>query len=92
MTNRESIRTFAFAPTAILVAVALVWLFSTIHSISAIAENLNVDDAIGNELMQVVHKQSEAWNRGDLVEFMAPYWNDERLTFSSSGKTNCWKT
>ncbi len=39
------------------------------------------------ELTQIVLKQAEAWNRGDLSEFMTPYWKDERLTFSSGGKT-----
>ena len=49
-------------------------------------------DSTGDELIQVVQKQSAAWNRGDLSEFMSPYWNDERLTFSSGGKTKRgWK-
>ena len=49
-------------------------------------------DSTGDDLIQVVQKQSAAWNRGDLSEFMSPYWNDERLTFSSSGKTQRgWK-
>lgn len=49
-------------------------------------------DSTGDGLIQVVQKQSAAWNRGDLNEFMSPYWNDERLTFSSSGKTQRgWK-
>lgn len=55
----------------------LIW-----QTVSATAAN-----SIGDELIQVVQKQSAAWNRGDLSEFMSPYWNDERLTFSSSGKT-----
>jgi len=44
-------------------------------------------DSVGDQLVQIVEMQSAAWNRGDLQEFMGPYWNDERLTFSSSGKT-----
>ena len=49
-------------------------------------------DPVEAELVQIVHKQSEAWNRGDIAEFMSAYWNDERLTFSSSGKTQRgWK-
>ena len=39
------------------------------------------------ELIQIVTKQSASWNRGDLEAFMEPYWHDERLTFSSSGRT-----
>ena len=49
-------------------------------------------DSVEKELEQIVHRQSEAWNRGDISEFMSAYWNDERLTFSSSGKTQRgWK-
>lgn len=49
-------------------------------------------DSVEKELKQIVHEQSEAWNRGDLAEFMSAYWNEERLTFSSSGKTQRgWK-
>jgi ketosteroid isomerase-like protein len=49
-------------------------------------------DPVEIELVQIVHKQSEAWNNGDIREFMSAYWNDERLTFSSSGKTQRgWK-
>ena len=56
------------------------------HPRSAIA------DPVETELVRIVHKQSEAWNHGDIGEFMSAYWNDERLTFSSSGKTQRgWK-
>lgn len=56
------------------------------HPRSAIA------DPVETELVRIVHKQSEAWNNGDISEFMSAYWNDERLTFSSSGKTQRgWK-
>ena len=49
-------------------------------------------DSVERELEQIVHRQSEAWNKGDIAEFMSAYWNDERLTFSSSGKTQRgWK-
>ena len=49
-------------------------------------------DLVEKELEQIVHRQSEAWNKGDITEFMSAYWNDERLTFSSSGKTQRgWK-
>lgn len=44
-------------------------------------------DGVADDLIQVVQKQSVAWNRGDIAEFMSPYWKDERLTFSSGGKT-----
>jgi ketosteroid isomerase-like protein len=46
-----------------------------------------VVEATSGELKQIVEKQAASWNRGDIAEFMAPYWNDDRLTFCSSGKT-----
>ena len=92
MKSRKPARKVIFLLTAVLIAFAFLWLSAKSHSIQAIAKNLNAVDTIGAELIQVVNKQSDAWNRGDLVEFMAPYWNDERLTFSSSGKTKRgWK-
>jgi len=60
------------------------------HFCNAIAETLPVTaavDSVSRELTQIVEKQSASWNRGDIAEFMVPYWNDDRLTFSSSGKT-----
>ncbi len=57
---------------------------------SAIAEPLPItatDDTVSRELTKVVENQSASWNRGDIAEFMLPYWNDDRLTFSSGGKT-----
>lgn len=57
---------------------------------SAIADTLPItakDDTVSRELTQIVVRQSASWNRGDLAEFMLPYWNDDRLTFSSGGKT-----
>lgn len=52
-----------------------------------------VTDEVGEELIQVVKKQSLAWNQGDIAEFMLPYWNDDRMTFSSGGTTKRgWKT
>ena len=39
------------------------------------------------EIQAIVLRQSAAWNRGDISDFMVPYWHDERLTFSSGGTT-----
>lgn len=39
------------------------------------------------EQIQILNKQAEAWNRGDIADFMSAYWKDEGLTFSSGGKT-----
>ncbi len=63
---------------------------------NAVAESLLIHtktDAVNEELIQIVERQSASWNRGDIAEFMLPYWNDDRLTFSSGGTTKRgWKT
>jgi ketosteroid isomerase-like protein len=38
------------------------------------------------EIRQVIVKQQNAWNRGDLEEFMAGYWNSPELTFFSGAR------
>src|SRR5262249_36984033 len=37
---------------------------------------------------RVLNDQVAAWNRGDLDGFMAGYWQDENLTFTSRDKVN----
>jgi len=54
---------------------------------SVFAAKRTTDQEIFDELNRIVAKQAVAWNAGDLTEFMVPYWNDERLTFSSGGET-----
>lgn len=40
------------------------------------------------DVLVMMETQAEAWNRGDLVAFMEPYWDSEELTFvGSSGVT-----
>ncbi len=38
------------------------------------------------EIRQVIVNQQDAWNRGDLEEFMAGYWNSPELTFFSGAR------
>ena len=38
------------------------------------------------EIRQVIVKQQDAWNRGDLEAFMAGYWNSPELTFFSGAR------
>src|SRR5438105_1394608 len=41
---------------------------------------------------KVLEDQVAAWNRGDLDAFMAGYWNDDALAFTSNGvETSGWK-
>lgn len=45
------------------------------------------------EIMEVLEKQKEAWNRGDLKGYMAYYWNSEELTFQSGDRrVKGWNT
>jgi len=39
------------------------------------------------QVKAVLQAQGDAWNRGDLVGFMAHYWKSDQLTFSSGGQT-----
>ena len=39
-----------------------------------------------SEVRAVLSRQQEAWNAGDLEEFMTDYWDSEDLTFFSGGK------
>ena len=48
---------------------------------TAAAQTGGVEDA--SAIRQVIEQQQQAWNRGDLEEFMAGYWNSPELTFFS---------
>lgn len=51
------------------------------------ATSAQSDNPVFSELAAIMDKQSAAWNRGDIAEFMKPYWRDDRMTFSSGGTT-----
>lgn len=38
-------------------------------------------------IRRVLDRQTEAWNQGNLEQFMKTYWKSKSLTFSSGGKT-----
>ena len=38
------------------------------------------------EIHQVIVRQQDAWNRGDLESFMTGYWNSPELTFFSGAR------
>jgi len=44
------------------------------------------DDTAKTGVERVLRKQQEAWNRHDLEDFMAGYWNSPELTFFSGAK------
>lgn len=37
-------------------------------------------------IVALLETQRNAWNRGNIEEFLVPYWNSEKLTFSSGGE------
>ncbi|MFN0032992.1 MAG: YybH family protein [Flavobacteriales bacterium] len=44
------------------------------------------------EITALMDSQQQAWNRGDLSEFMQPYWQNDSLQFiGSSGLTHGWQ-
>jgi len=43
-------------------------------------------------ITELLQRQADAWNRGDIRAFMEPYWHSPDLTFSSGGKiTRGWQ-
>lgn len=44
------------------------------------------------EIINILHTQDEAWNRGDIDGFMQTYWNNDSLIFiGKSGPTYGWQ-
>jgi beta-aspartyl-peptidase (threonine type) len=74
----------------------------TVGSMSAVARADDCPTASANErvsgqgaaqtIEQLLQRQAEAWNAGDLAAFMVPYWHSDDLTFSSGGRiTRGWQ-
>jgi beta-aspartyl-peptidase (threonine type) len=72
---------------AVLVSLPIVFFttFARIVGASTPAE----DEAA---VRKILDDQVTAWNKGDLDSFMAGYWNDDALAFTSNGvETSGWK-
>jgi hypothetical protein len=64
---------------------------SVLTIINSIAGN-KISEKEKNEIRQLLQKQVEAWNEGDLEKFMETYWKSEELSFvGSRGPTYGWK-
>ena len=62
-------------------------LFTICWSIACQAQNKDE-----NTIRNMLHHQTEAWNRGDLETFMQPYWQSDSLMFvGKGGVTWGWK-
>jgi L-asparaginase / beta-aspartyl-peptidase len=49
-------------------------------------------EPVPRAITEVLTKQQDAWNRGDLAAFMEGYWNSPEVTFAgSSGITRGWQ-
>jgi ketosteroid isomerase-like protein len=48
----------------------------------------NGNNGAKSEVERVLRTQQEAWNRHDLENFMAGYWNSPELTFFAGAKEN----
>jgi len=85
MTGPQNLfKVFLSMATIVAVVTALPMLMIVCPSTVANAAQV---DPVETEIASMVQKQSDAWNRGDIPEFMVPYWHDDRLTFSSGGAT-----
>lgn len=60
-------------------------------ALTALAGAAPADDA--KAVRAVLDAQLAAWNKGDLGDFMAGYWNDDKLFYISGGKSvQGWKS
>ncbi len=44
-----------------------------------------VQDSMPGAITSILNQQQEAWNRGDVENFINGYWNSPQLTFAGSG-------
>lgn len=56
------------------------------------AQSSKQDPKISAAIVAVMNAQVDAWNRGDIDEFMRGYWNSDQLVFASGDNiTRGWK-
>lgn len=54
--------------------------------------NSKLKDKEKEEILNILDKQIEAWNEGDLEKFMETYWKSDKLVFvGSRGPTYGWQ-
>ncbi|PSR55250.1 DUF4440 domain-containing protein [Adhaeribacter arboris] len=59
---------------------------------NAFAQKAKTDTAGTAAILQVLNKQVQAWNQGDITSFMAGYWNSPDLVFvSGTTSTKGWQ-
>ena len=53
---------------------------------SPVAAAQDRDSAATHDILAVLDRQVDAWNRGDIEGYMQGYWKSDSLLFTSSGK------
>jgi len=68
-------------------ALLLVFICTAITSAQQTAPPKSNSSDEAARIVEILQRQADAWNRGDILEFMETYWKDDRLTFSGGGQT-----
>jgi hypothetical protein len=67
-----------------------------IYALLFLSSTASLSQKSGKSIQAVLHnmeEQVQAWNKGDIPEFMEHYWNNDSLQFiGSKGITYGWKT
>ncbi len=59
---------------------------------NAAAQQQSSPSKLQQALVEILERQAEAWNEGNLEQFMDAYWKSEELTFCSGGNiTRGWQ-
>lgn len=67
-------------------------IFITLFTLPCMAQTAAQKTEIEIEILEVMTKQSAAWNRGDVAGFMQGYWNSDKLVFASGDQvTRGWQ-
>ena len=67
-------------------------IFITLLTLPCMAQTAAQKTEIEIEILEVMTKQSAAWNRGDVAGFMQGYWNSDKLVFASGDQvTRGWQ-
>ena len=71
--------------TLIIILLALIsFSCNTADEISG-EERPKLSEADREEIMETFLLSQDAWNKGDIEKFMAPYWKSEKLVFAGVG-------
>lgn len=78
-------------PRWVLVAFTLALVLSLAARTHSLPKPAELSSADRDAITAVLHRQQEAWNRGDVDAFLVGYWQSPELTFSgSSGVARGW--